>query len=472
MAILTQSNSSFTHYMGWYGDCTNSCSPFNLNFSGSENILHKAFQINNNKDNFSSYDPSVDMSMNEWSELECGKSYLIILKPGQNQLEISDFVFTNTTSRDLGRVTESCELQETPTPRKTPTPTPRKTPTPTPQPQKLEFRWHLVQGREILQVKNILKPTNSNFASRDTFSTWSTLYGFVADSSFYSLDHATWPDASVDTNYESVHNTTSFDGLNFSFGEAENSNGVDYIQLKLNGHISNKTEFLPKVNVSTPCDLFIFAGDNNDPNNSATLDNSAWPVIAKQLEATPTPKKTPTPTPKKTPTPTPKQETGCCDNKNTSVEVTNGDAPYTNGITFDGGNLTGTLCWDALTPTSDLPSTYYIMLDSESSGQGLKLNISAQFTNGNVFRFVNSNGDCYEGKLEKQDPEKNVFVKISSEPTTPTPTESVPSTPTSIPPTTDPTPAPTAPPPSRTPTPTLTIIQDVVDFAEIEVGDS
>jgi len=127
-----------------------------------------------------------------------------------------------------------------------------------------------------------------------------------------------------------------------------------------------------------------------------------------------------TPTPKATPTP--KQETGCCDNKNTSVEVTNGDAPYTNGITFDGGNLTGTLCWDALTPTSDLPSTYYIMLDSESSGQGLKLNISAQFTNGNVFRFVNSNGDCYEGKLEKQDPEKNVFLKISSEPTTPTPT--------------------------------------------------
>jgi len=164
--------------------------------------------------------------------------------------------------------------------------------TPTPQPQKLEFRWHSVQGREILQVKNILKPTNSNFAGRDTFSTWSTLYGFVADSSFYSLDHATWPDASVDTNYESVHNTTSFDGLNFSFGEAENSNGVDYIQLKLNGHISNKTEFLPKVNVSTPCDLFIFAGDNNDPNNSATLDNSAWPVIAKQLEATPTPKPT------------------------------------------------------------------------------------------------------------------------------------------------------------------------------------
>jgi len=85
---------------------------------------------------------------------------------------------------------------------------------------------------------------------------------------------------------------------------------------------------------------------------------------------------------------------------------------------------------------------------------------------------VNSNGDCYEGKLEKQDPERNVFLKISSEPTTPTPTESVPSTPTSIPPTTDPTPAPTAPPPSRTPTPTLTIIQDVVDFAEIEVGDS
>jgi len=35
---------------------------------------------------------------------------------------------------------------------------------------------------------------------------------------------------------------------------------------------------------------------------------------------------------------------------------------------------------------------------------------------------VNSNGDCYEGKLEKQDPEKNVFLKISSEPTTPTPT--------------------------------------------------
>jgi len=434
MAILTQSNSSFTHYMGWYGDCTNSCSPFNLNFSGSENILHKAFQINNNKDNFSSYDPSVDMSMNEWSELECGKSYLIILKPGQNQLEISDFVFTNTTSRDLGRVTESCELQETPTPRKTPTPTPRKTPTPTPrktptptprktptptprktptptpQPQKLEFRWHSVQGREILQVKNILKPTNSNFASRDTFSTWSTLYGFVADSSFYSLDHATWPDASVDTNYESVHNTTSFDGLNFSFGEAENSNGVDYIQLKLNGHISNKTEFLPKVNVSTPCDLFIFAGDNNDPNNSATLDNSAWPVIAKQLEATPTPTQTPTPF-------------NCCADKPKQVDVVNGQIASDNNVSVstqgkqsNDSTWDGKMCWEEI-KTSGSNSTYLIILKDSPTGDDIGMvvvSITAKYEDQKFSYTLNSNGKCYSGPMKShiEEPTGNIWTPV------------------------------------------------------------
>ena len=76
-----------------------------------------------------------------------------------------------------------------------PTPTP-VAPTPTPEkPNQLAFRWASVnvQGegtREVLQVKNILKPTNANFDSRDTINKWSTVYGFTGNDGSYSLSNA------------------------------------------------------------------------------------------------------------------------------------------------------------------------------------------------------------------------------------------------------------------------------------------
>ena len=50
------------------------------------------------------------------------------------------------------------------------------TPTPTPiVTKKLEFRYHTIGSDKVLQVKNLVKPTNNSFATRDTENDWSTL---------------------------------------------------------------------------------------------------------------------------------------------------------------------------------------------------------------------------------------------------------------------------------------------------------
>ena len=80
--------------------------------------------------------------------------------------------------------------EQTPTPTETPTETPTQTPTPIPA--KLEFRWHEISGKQVLQVKNILKPSNSAFDGRDTINNWSSVYAYTGDQAEYSLSHQSW----------------------------------------------------------------------------------------------------------------------------------------------------------------------------------------------------------------------------------------------------------------------------------------
>ena len=187
----------------------------------------------------------------------------------------------------------------------------------------MEFRWKLIGNREVLQVKNILKPTNSVFSSRNFETNWSTLYGFTASSSFYSLSHDTWPDAAVSSSYS--HGVVNFDGLTISFGEEETKDGVTYQQLQLNAH-SASTEWIPSASVSNPAKLFVFVGDNGNPNESALLTNSAWPVITKKLDPTPTPVE---------PTPSPVADCDCADDGMESVTIKNVMASAFNGTLTD-----------------------------------------------------------------------------------------------------------------------------------------
>jgi surface protein len=63
---------------------------------------------------------------------------------------------------------------------------------------KIHFRFANINGIPTLQVKNILKPTNSVFENRDTENDWSSVYVGLG----YNLNDDVWPTASVDVNYE------------------------------------------------------------------------------------------------------------------------------------------------------------------------------------------------------------------------------------------------------------------------------
>ena len=183
-----------------------------------------------------------------------------------------------------------------------PTPTPKATPTPTPKKiNKLEFRWASINvngigTRDVLQIKNILKPTNDNFSSRNVEDVWSTVYGYTGNDGSYSLSNAFWPDAAVASTYSSQHSgAITFDGLTFTLGADEtDSKAGKYKQIAV--ALSSKVEFSHKSTESSPSYLFIYKEDNSNPNASAVGASASWPVIMKKLDPTPTPKpKTPTP---------------------------------------------------------------------------------------------------------------------------------------------------------------------------------
>ena len=180
------------------------------------------------------------------------------------------------------------------------------TPTPTPEkPDQLEFRWTTidVQGvgeREVLQVKNILKPTNSNFASRNTSEDWQTVYGYTGNDGAYSLSNAYWPDAAVAPNYNDHYSSITYDGLQFGLGSTETDATIgEYKQLSIT--LSDATEFSHDSSESSPSYLFIYEEQGADSNSSAKGASDVWPVIVKKLDPTPTPKQstdddeTPTP---------------------------------------------------------------------------------------------------------------------------------------------------------------------------------
>ena len=80
------------------------------------------------------------MALYNLLELNCGKAYIIVLKEGTDSIEIDNFVFTDASVNDAGRIIDTCinkltpsPIEETPTPIvETPTPI-VETPTPTEQ---------------------------------------------------------------------------------------------------------------------------------------------------------------------------------------------------------------------------------------------------------------------------------------------------------------------------------------------------
>ena len=288
----------------------------------------------------------------------------------------------------------------TPTPNKTPTPTPNKTPTPTPlRPKELEFRWAdvLVNGlgvQSVLQVKNIIKPTNESFETRDVENNWSTLYGYTGVDSNYRLAHPAWPDASVSSDYDNFYTLPfTYEGMTFELDVSDTDvvdSSIQYKQLKVS--LSDSQEFSHGSSEISPSNLYIYIGDNEDSDSAATGASSVWPVIMKKLNPTPTP-----------------ADFNCCENLSETIDIEPGIYKDKNYVSVTGTE--GTLCMEKIEESGNSFATAISFgEDGLSQGQGLAISGEGNYT-GQVFRFVRaSDGKCFGGNFDT-----SVSVNVWSE---------------------------------------------------------
>ena len=117
MAVLQQNQLSPTFYSGWYGQGGN-CEPFSLiigsgaNASYVHDSIQEIFCISDNAEGTKSYNGLLSVpaliSIQPIKQLECGKSYRIIMKPGSGSLDIPNFVFGNEGTNDTHRIKDDC----------------------------------------------------------------------------------------------------------------------------------------------------------------------------------------------------------------------------------------------------------------------------------------------------------------------------------------------------------------------------
>ena len=145
MTRLSQNINNLSFYQGWYGICDSEeteCASFKLiDGTGNTSVklhsqIHAIYTIRPDSYGQLSYNGSLadgeQQSYQQIQSLECGHSYLIILKKGDGYLDVENFVASNSESTDY-RMVSSCEVEDDPTPTpKQPTPTPKQ-PTPTPK---------------------------------------------------------------------------------------------------------------------------------------------------------------------------------------------------------------------------------------------------------------------------------------------------------------------------------------------------
>ena len=190
----------------------------------------------------------------------------------------------------------------------------------------LQLKWsNEVGGKIYLQGRCLTRPTDiDRFGDRD-MTKWSTLYGLEGQSEDgFDLNHASWPVAAVGSDYE-FGKTFDFGGMTFTL---EDTHSKGYLQLYVqipsgsNGGWSHTMG-----NPTSKKALFLYFGDNDNPDYSANGASAVWPVI-EYVPNTPTPisqnevdNDEPTPTP----TLVPQQSGGSTGNTDSSQSSSNSE---------------------------------------------------------------------------------------------------------------------------------------------------
>ena len=153
---------------------------------------------------------------------------------------------------------------------------------------------------------------------------------------------------------------------------------------------------------------------------------------------------TPTPEPPATPF-----GSVCCSDDDVKLEMVNADVSVTKNYVTAMGQV-GTLCWEEI-EQAGTPSHFVCWLETIGDlNKAMSISSSGDISN-RIFRFISSDGVCYETKLTSET--ENIFRKLGEvEQPTPTPVEEPEETPTPVP-QPDPTPTPKPNDIELTPTP-------------------
>ena len=291
MAELTQIQDSSAIFIGWYGTCKNdTCQEFPLTSTAIRAKIQKVFQTSSvpKNDGYASFDgtldSSYDNSLQSFTKLECGKSYIIVLKPGVSSLIIDEFSFTDVSNTKSGLVTDDCNVIPTPTPKSTPTP--QAIATPTPEPYNSDCKCAPTGLSSVISIG-------------DTFSSAGHTFSAFATGTEVSYDSSTL-----------VSSIASVVSLKFP-------NGSTAGLIVFSGSKPNNTKFYYKYGIT--CYIATATESNKTGDDEWELElsvdkklsNECGDDITPEEPVTPTPvQPTPTPTPvQPTPTPTPIQPT-------------------------------------------------------------------------------------------------------------------------------------------------------------------
>ena len=145
MAILKQSNTGKKFYYGWYGNCHSDtdCVSFDLVKGEAQHAIHvhsqifKVYEVAKTTVGEQSYSGELTEGVelffgSQIKQLKCGMAYKIILKEGDGEIDIPEFVYADAnlydetdTQQNINRqIIEDCVNCFTPTPTPTQTPTP------------------------------------------------------------------------------------------------------------------------------------------------------------------------------------------------------------------------------------------------------------------------------------------------------------------------------------------------------------
>ena len=382
MAIFKQSNSAFTKYLIWYGDCESEATNYDLT---SNSAIKMVVQHNQSGEGVRVFNSALLSFLNDFTELKTGHVYDITLKKGDSEFEIDGAVHTYLELSSQRKVTSNCSVE----------------PTPTPIPSGCcggkDYSIEITAGSDENESINQVSVKGQPSATL----CWDALTGFSSPTTYLVA-------------LGDIPVTTSGYQLTLT---ADTNDSLFRIKTEDKCYEGLLKDSAPEITVFNEVQL-------NEP-TPTPVNETPTPLDETPTPVQPTPTPTQTPTPRVTPTPNIADD--CCVGMEYSLKLVNGTSDgKINEVNITSGNADGTMCWKTLTGVFVIPKEYTISLQSSVdepsfSDGGISVAITGNFTD-NKFRFTKSDtGICYEGVLGELAPTPNVFLPVSTDDVTPTP---------------------------------------------------